>query len=737
MSSIIDGYNYDIFISYRQKDNKGEKWVSEFVEALKTELESTFKEEISVYFDINPHDGLLETHDVDESLKEKLKCLIFIPIISRTYCDPKSFAWEHEFKAFVAQALDDQFGLKIQLHNGNVANRILPVRIHDLDDVDIKLWESIAGSFLRGVDFIYKEPGVNRPLRSNEENPHDNLNHTIYRNQVNKVAIAIKEIIYGLHPDEKKRITKSYTVNDKVRYSKDEPVSANSKLPLPKWLELRYIIPSALVLLLILAIFFIPKWMQKSGEKSSANTSKIKSVAVMPVLNFTGDSQLNWIADMIQSDLIGKLQGISNLIVRPRQTTLQFKDSKESIQQIAQKLTVGNLIESSIKGTEDKLEIQIRVIDAFPEEKYLYSSSFSQSFEELTSIYSEIINRILKSLEVKATDQEEKTLSVRPKANPEVRRACARGLYHLNLLTNEDVELGIKYYKEAITIDPGDPEPYIGLAVAYGSAGHGAGIIADALQLSQAYALKAIELDPDETYPNIGDAHIILAQKYFCYDYDFDKAIYHLNRGLQLNPNSPLVHYLNGWYFALISKIDEAASEMKKAIAIDPLNPQWIGNLAWMYQWTGYYEESLIYAESALKTNPRYPMALYVKGMVLSALGRHEEAIEIQKSIYKSGSGGYSSGLGVAYAFAGNKDKANEIAAELEKHKRRWITYGLAEIYAVLGNNDKAIFWLEEAYRQRHDFIPWIRVNPNFNSLHKDSRYEDIVNRLKLPSLSR
>lgn len=112
MSSLIEGYNYDIFISYRQKDNRGERWVSEFVEALKTELESTFKEEISVYFDINPHDGLLETNDVDESLKEKLKCLVFIPIISRTYCDPKSFAWEHEFKAFVEEASKDQFGLK-------------------------------------------------------------------------------------------------------------------------------------------------------------------------------------------------------------------------------------------------------------------------------------------------------------------------------------------------------------------------------------------------------------------------------------------------------------------------------------------------------------------------------------------------------------------------------------------------------------------------------------------------
>jgi len=209
MASIVSGYEYDIFISYRQKDNKGDRWVSEFVDALKTELESTFKEEISVYFDINPHDGLLETHDVNASLKEKLKCLVFIPIISRTYCDPKSFAWEHEFKAFIEQASQDQFGFKVTLHNGNVANRLLPVRINDLDISDTKLCESILGGVLRGVDFIYKSAGVNRPLRSKEDNPHDNLNHTIYRDQINKVALAVKDIIeamkVSLSPDTARR----------------------------------------------------------------------------------------------------------------------------------------------------------------------------------------------------------------------------------------------------------------------------------------------------------------------------------------------------------------------------------------------------------------------------------------------------------------------------------------------------------------------------------------------------
>ena len=210
MASIIPGYEYDIFISYRQKDNKHDGWVTEFVDNLKGELEATFKEEISVYFDINPHDGLLETHDVDASLKEKLKCLVFIPIISRTYCDPKSFAWEHEFKAFVEMASKDQFGLKVKLPNGNVASRVLPVRIYELDTKDIQKCQSVLGGVLRGIEFIYKEPGVNKPLTPDDDEK-KNLNKTKYRIQINKVANAIKELIAGLlkePADQGKKVTR-------------------------------------------------------------------------------------------------------------------------------------------------------------------------------------------------------------------------------------------------------------------------------------------------------------------------------------------------------------------------------------------------------------------------------------------------------------------------------------------------------------------------------------------------
>ena len=123
MLSILPNFEYDIFISYRHNDNRS-GWVTEFVKALQEELAATIKEPVSVYFDTTPHDGLLETHNVDKSLEGKLKCLIFIPILSQTYCDPKSFAWQHEFVAFNKLAKEDQFGRDIRLSNGNVASRI-------------------------------------------------------------------------------------------------------------------------------------------------------------------------------------------------------------------------------------------------------------------------------------------------------------------------------------------------------------------------------------------------------------------------------------------------------------------------------------------------------------------------------------------------------------------------------------------------------------------------------------
>ena len=294
MSSIIEGYNYDIFISYRQKDNKHDGWVTEFVDNLKGELESTFKEEISVYFDINPTDGLLETHDVDASLKDKLKCLIFIPIISRTYCDPKSFAWEHEFKAFVEQASQDQFGLKVKLPNGNVESRVLPVRIYDLDTDDIKQCESVLGGVLRSVDFIYKSAGVNRPLRASEDHPHDNINKTYYRDQINKVANSVKEIIAAIgHPGQTPgEIPREIPViSSKVQWNNKIKVIAGSVMAL---------------ILILLGYFFVPKLFKPEQHIE-------KSIAVLPFRNDSPDPENEYFCNGMMEEILDRLVKVCDL----------------------------------------------------------------------------------------------------------------------------------------------------------------------------------------------------------------------------------------------------------------------------------------------------------------------------------------------------------------------------------------------------------------------------------------
>ncbi len=198
MASILPGYESDIFISYRHNDNKYDAWVTEFVDKLKQELDATLKDKLHVYFDKNPQDGLLDAHQVHESLKGKIKSLIFIPIISQTYCDVNSFAWKEEFLTFLSEAESDSLGRAVRTPAGNVISRVLPIRIHEIEEGDVRMLERELGGFMRSIDFIYQDAGVNRPLRSKDDDLSGAQTRLLFRNQINKVANSIKELIAGI-----------------------------------------------------------------------------------------------------------------------------------------------------------------------------------------------------------------------------------------------------------------------------------------------------------------------------------------------------------------------------------------------------------------------------------------------------------------------------------------------------------------------------------------------------------
>jgi tetratricopeptide (TPR) repeat protein len=738
MASIIPGYEYDIFISYRQKDNKYDNWVTEFVDHLKREIEATFKEDISIYFDENPHDGLLEIHNVDKSLEIKLKSVIFIPIISQTYVDPKSFAWQNEFVAFNKMAKEDQFGRDVKLASGNVCSRIIPVKIHDLDVSDTELIENEMGCRFRSIEFIYSSAGVNRPLKP-DDNPDKNLNKTYYRDQINKVANAVKDVIYGIHPDPRKRAVKSYQPTTVSGYKEVVRESVPEKGAKGKHLSVKAIMWGSLGILLVAALLiFVPKLLNKPrSEKVAAEIIK-KAIAVLPVSNLTGNPGLQYIADAIQSDISGRLNGISSIIVRPDQSTLQFRGSEEPVQQIAKKLSVNNLIQSTMKGTEDNLQVEVRLIEAFPEERNIWSSIFIYKWNSISEIYRDIINKIVEAAQVKLTVQESKNMALVQKHNTDLLKACRLGDYYMKLMTKEGFEKGLKYYNEAMAIDPLDPLPYLGLARGYGESSHGAGIGVDAPNRARDYALKALELDS-----TLSDAYAILGHWNIYHGWNFDQAEKYLTHAIKLNPNDAFAHCHLGWLYcaSLIPgtrysrtyRMDDAFAEMKKAVEISPTETLYQGYLAWLYNFAGRFEEAINESRKTLQLDPNYTMAYFVMGSSYAEMGMYYEAIEAHKKGIAI-SPDYLDGLGVAYARAGQKDKALEVVKELEKCMDSWwCASGVAEIYSALGEKDKAIDALEVEYKLGGDFTPFIPALWIYKPLFNEPRFKELVSRFNFP----
>ena len=582
MSSIIEGYNYDIFISYRQKDNKHDGWVTEFVNNLKGELESTFKEEISVYFDINPHDGLLETHDVDESLKDKLKCLVFIPIISRTYCDPKSFAWEHEFKAFVEKASKDQFGLKIKLPNGNVASRVLPVRIHDLDVSDIKLCESILESVVRGIEFIYKEPGVNRPLRVNEDNPHDNLNHTIYRNQVNKVAMAIKEVITAIEPQEQK--------HEAVLKRAIKPVSA-----LRKKHKVRIFAVSIIALVLILSgLYFIPN-LFKSDEQT------IKSIAVLPFKLLSNEPDEQYLADGMMEAITLHLSKIRDLRVMSRTSVEQYRETTKTIHAIGQELNVEYLIEGSFQKFDDNTRLIVQLIKA-REESLVWANEYNSKWNEVFSVQSEVAQKIASELMFVLTPEEKEKMAEKPTENMEAYQAYLRGRYYAGQphFSVQDWTRALQCYQDAVDIDTTFAQAYAELARAHARLIFLRQDLSEQrLKKANQAATNALRLGSDQ--PRV---HLALGY-YYLYAYrDEDQALKHLEIAEKGLPNDVDVLVEKAAIIVTRGRWEEYINLLEKANQVSPQDVSIITDLAEGYWVTRRFRNTIDACNQAITLSP-------------------------------------------------------------------------------------------------------------------------------------
>ena len=379
MPSIVPNFEYDIFISYRHNDNL-DGWVTDFVQNLEKELRSTLKDSVTIYFDKNPQEGLLETHNVGKSLEGKLKCLIFIPIISQTYCDPKSFAWQHEFCAFNKLVKEDRYGRDIKLINGNVASRVLPIKIHDLDTQDKTLLENELGGVLRAIEFIFRSPGVNRPLNSSDKRE-ENANKTFYRDQVNKVANAIKEIITSLKNPMAQ--TPRATISE-------QPITKK-----PKNTKLLIAIGASIILLAAAGFFVYSKTLSSVKEVTTLD----KSIAVLPFVDLSESKDQGWFGDGLTEEILNSLAHVKGLNVISRTSSFAFKSMNIRIQTIADSLHVNYIVEGSVRKSNDGLRITaqlIRAKDGF----HIWSNSYDRKSKDIFALQQEIAAKIAESLDI-------------------------------------------------------------------------------------------------------------------------------------------------------------------------------------------------------------------------------------------------------------------------------------------------------------------------------------------------
>jgi len=704
MSSIIEGYNYDIFISYRQKDNKHDGWVTEFVNNMKGELESTFKEEISVYFDNNPHDGLLETHDVDESLKDKLKCIIFIPIISRTYCDPKSFAWEHEFKAFFELVSQDQFGLKVKLPNGNVASRVLPVKIYDLDQTDIKLCESVLGGVLRSVDFIYKSAGVNRPLRASEDHPHDNLNKTYYRDQINKVANSIKEIItaIGEHIPRKEEVPKEVF----------KPISVPQKNS-----KTKIIVASGIILALIMfGYFFIPKLFKSSSPGD-------KSIAVLPFTNLSNDPEQEYFSDGIVEAILDRLFKIGELKVTSGTSTKRYKNTELSVKKIGRELGVSSILEGSIQKIGNNVRITAQLIDARTD-VHLWSETYDRNISDIFSIQSEVAQNVARELKATLTSKEKGQIEKNQTNNVEAYNLYLRGRFFWNQRTEEGQKKSIEYFEKSVAIDPDYALAYTGLADAYfiltwkGWSPNPEGYIK-----AKKYALRAIEIDK-----NLAEAHATLGWLLFWAEWKWEEARKELKLAIELNPNYANAHQYYAELLDILRQDKEAHEQLNLALELDPLSPAMNALNVLHYYNEGKLKESLEACRRLEEIDLYKSQGVYWQYFrIYLRYGEDLKAIEALQKVMPGDT------LIIKEVY--NKSGINGIFnwfIESGVNKSTNYFRSLAILYTILGKKEEELSWLEKALKENLTSLPEINNNSDFDNLRSEPRFQAIIKKMGL-----
>lgn len=681
MPSILPDYEYDIFISYRHKDNRSDKWVTRFVHALREELEGTFKEAITIYFDENPYDGLLENHSVDQSLNNKLKSIIFIPIVSQTYCDTKSYAWQHEFCAFNKIALEDTIGRDIRLGNGNVASRILPITIHDVNADDIQLIEKELQAKFRHIEFTFRSPGVNRALRKDDKRE-DNMGRLAYRDQLNKVANALKEIIQGIrHPD-------------KTGYS-GIPTSDEDSAYL------------------------------KEVAKPTIHPAD-NSIAVLPFMSLSHDASQEYFADGITENILMQLASLRELRVISRTSVMRYKKTEKSAPEIAQELGVKYILEGSAQTHGNKVRINVQLIDAEKDDP-IWSKVFAENMDDIFEVQDKVAEVVAAQLRTSIDSATDNTAKGKPTNNLEAYDLYLKGRYAFNQWNVEGYKVSSDYFIKAIQLDPDFKLAYSYLASSYSARMSWNG------DLSPADALPFITEYLDEAWKRGATDNDYLTKAFVALfiNKDLSEAEIFLQKAQDLGPNNSTVLFTYSYVLCLSGRLAEAQSIIQKAKIIEPHSPAYFNYQGIYCYLSKKYEEALAIFQEGLQLYPQVLRFSDHLGHIYLTMGHYKEGKETLVSALNSSTirpPSMVAYLSIAHWHLDEKDKSQTLLDELLKRSsqnEKGVNFYLAHVYCARKDYPKASSSLEQARITNDIDLIWLDTDPLLAGLRNTSAQDE------------
>ncbi len=468
----------------------------------------------------------------------------------------------------------------------------------------------------------------------------------------------------------------------------------------------------------------------ESGQPSApAASTPQKSIAVLPLLNESGDPGDEYFSDGLSEELIAALAQISGLKVIGRSSSFRFKDRKEESKTIGEKLGVTTLLEGTVRKQREKVRIVAELINA-ADGIELWSRTFDREVKDIFAVQAEIAKAVAASLELTLLGTKDAAATNASTKSVEAHNAYLQGHFYFARRNLEDYRRAVGFFDQAIRLDPN-------YALAYAERSEAWTFIADLSNEQQKEARAAARKDAENAVaidPDLAEAHAALGWVRFFAEWKFTEGLAELRRAKELSPGNPTANDLLARVVVYLGQIHEAETLARQAIELDPLAYLARGNLARILVAEGKLDEADAAARKAAELQPTG--AGSHRWQVLVAMLRGDGEAALREAQLEPDEGYRRFELALAHYVRGDRKAADAALADLIANGRDQLAYQIAEVYAVRGETDKAFEWLQISFDNHDTGTLSLLIDPLVRGLRDDPRYKNFLARLGLPASS-